>query len=62
MTEADKLTIRLSTQGRATLPKALRLQLGWSPGTRLLVIDTPAGVVLKKASNARRRKPRPTSR
>lgn len=62
MTEADKLTIRLSTRGRATLPKALRQQLGWKPGTRLLVVDTPAGVVLKKTGKARRRKPRATPR
>lgn len=48
MTAAHKLTIRMSTRGRATLPKALRLSLRWKPGTRLLVMDTPNGVLLKK--------------
>ena len=37
----------LSTRGRLTVPKAVRLSLGWAPGTRLIVEDTADGVVLK---------------
>ena len=32
-----------------TLPKATRQQRRWEPGTRLVVEDTPEGVLLKAA-------------
>lgn len=42
--------VRMSTRGRVTLPKALLARLQWSPGTVLVVEDTPRGVVLKRYS------------
>lgn len=40
--------VRMSTRGRVTLPKALLARLEWSPGTVLVVEDTPRGVMLKR--------------
>ena len=37
----------VSTKGQVVLPKALRDRHGWGPGTRLVVEDTPQGVVLR---------------
>jgi AbrB family looped-hinge helix DNA binding protein len=49
MTKTGRLTTRISTKGRVTLPKAIRQQRRWEPGTRLVVEDTPDGVLLKAA-------------
>jgi AbrB family looped-hinge helix DNA binding protein len=46
---ADKLTTTVSTKGQVILPKAIRRQRRWEPGTRLLVENTPEGVLLKPA-------------
>jgi AbrB family looped-hinge helix DNA binding protein len=39
----------LSTKGQIILPKAIREQRQWKPGTRLVVEDTEEGVLLKAA-------------
>ena len=43
----DRLTTVISTKGQVILPKAIRDQLHWAPGTRLTVENTPDGVLLK---------------
>jgi AbrB family looped-hinge helix DNA binding protein len=43
------LTTTVSTKGRVILPKAVRDRREWNAGTRLLVEDTPDGVLLKRA-------------
>ncbi|WP_340318279.1 AbrB/MazE/SpoVT family DNA-binding domain-containing protein [Rhizorhabdus argentea] len=43
----ERLTTVLSTKGQVILPKAIRDQMHWAPGTRLTVEHTPAGVLLK---------------
>lgn len=42
-------TTTLSTKGQIIVPAATRRRLGWHPGTRLIVEDTPDGVLLKSA-------------
>lgn len=49
MTETERLTTRVSTKGQVILPKSIRQQRRWEPGTRLVVEDTPDGVLLKAA-------------
>lgn len=49
MAGAGKLTTTVSTKGQVILPKAIRQQREWDAGTRLLVEDTPEGVLLKPA-------------
>jgi AbrB family looped-hinge helix DNA binding protein len=39
----------LSTKGQVILPKVIRQRRHWEPGIRLLVEDTPDGVLLKAA-------------
>ena len=46
---ADQLTTTVSTKGQVILPKSIRVQRQWNPGTRLIVEDTPDGVLLKAA-------------
>jgi AbrB family looped-hinge helix DNA binding protein len=46
---ADGSTTTLSTKGQVILPKSIREGRRWGPGTRLLVEDTPEGVLLKPA-------------
>jgi AbrB family looped-hinge helix DNA binding protein len=43
------LTTTVSTKGQVVLPKAIRERRNWLPGTRLVVEDTPNGVLLKRA-------------
>jgi AbrB family looped-hinge helix DNA binding protein len=43
------LTTRVSTKGQVILPKAVRQRRHWEAGTRLLVEETPEGVLLKPA-------------
>ena len=40
-------TTVVSTKGQVILPKAIRDQRKWPAGTRLVVEDTPQGVLLK---------------
>jgi len=46
----EKLTTIVSTKGQIILPKAIRRRRRWETGTRLLVENTPDGVLLKAAS------------
>lgn len=46
---ANKPTTVVSTKGQVILPKAIRQQRRWEAGTRLLVENTPDGVLLKPA-------------
>lgn len=43
----ERITTVISTKGQVILPKAIRDQHHWSPGTRLTVEDTPDGVLLR---------------
>ena len=49
MATAKKLTTTVSTKGQIILPKAIRQQRRWRPGTQLVVEDTEEGVLLKAA-------------
>jgi len=49
MTRAGKLTTIVSTKGQVILPKVIRQRREWDTGTRLLVEETPEGVLLKPA-------------
>lgn len=46
MSTKHKLTTTVSTNGRVTLPKAIRERRRWLAGTELMVEDTPEGVLL----------------
>ena len=46
----EQLTTTVSTKGQVVLPKAIRQTLGWRAGTRLVVENTPEGVLLKPES------------
>ncbi len=45
----EKLTTIVSTKGQVILPKAVRQKRRWGAGTRLVVEDTPDGVLLRAA-------------
>jgi AbrB family looped-hinge helix DNA binding protein len=49
MPAAETLTTTVSTKGQVILPKAIRERRNWQRGTRLVVEDTPDGVLLKAA-------------
>lgn len=49
MATAEKLTTTVSTKGQVILPKAIRSKRHWDAGTKLIVEDTPQGVLLKAA-------------
>jgi len=49
MPDNDRLTTTVSTKGQVILPKAIRQQRHWDAGTKLVVEDTPEGVILKPA-------------
>jgi AbrB family looped-hinge helix DNA binding protein len=49
MASGDRLTTVVSTKGQVILPKAIRQRRDWQAGTRLIVEDTPAGVLLRRA-------------
>jgi AbrB family looped-hinge helix DNA binding protein len=49
MAATDPLTTTVSSKGQVVLPKAVRNKRRWNPGTRLIVEDTPEGVLLKPA-------------
>jgi AbrB family looped-hinge helix DNA binding protein len=50
MSAANELTTTLSTKGQVILPIEIRRRRQWEAGTRLVVEDTPEGVLLKPAS------------
>ena len=43
----EQLTTTVSTKGQVILPKVIRRALRWEAGTRLVVENTPEGVLLK---------------
>lgn len=49
---ATGLTTTISTKGQVILPKAIRDQIGWDAGTRLIVEHTADGVLLKPLTTA----------
>lgn len=49
MPGSDKSTTTVSTKGQVILPKAIRERWKWAAGTRLVVEETPEGVLLKPA-------------
>ena len=50
MPVSERLTTTVSTKGQVILPKAVRRSLGWEAGMRLVVEDTPEGVLLRPES------------
>jgi AbrB family looped-hinge helix DNA binding protein len=49
MAKPELMMTTVSTKGQVILPKAIRQRRDWDAGTRLLVEDTPEGVLLKRA-------------
>ncbi len=49
MAKRGLMTTTVSTKGQVILPKAIRQRRDWDAGTRLLVEETPEGVLLKLA-------------
>ncbi|HRO13417.1 AbrB/MazE/SpoVT family DNA-binding domain-containing protein [Amaricoccus sp.] len=49
MGKPERLTTTVSTKGQVILPKAIRERRDWDAGTRLLVEETPEGVLLRPA-------------
>ena len=43
----ERFTTTVSTKGQVILPKAVRRLLRWEAGTRLIVENTPEGLLLK---------------
>ncbi len=57
MTFTDKLMTSVSTKGQVILPKSIRQRRHWDVGTRLIVEDTPDGVLLRAAPIFRQTRP-----
>ncbi|WP_298855359.1 hypothetical protein [uncultured Paracoccus sp.] len=49
MAQPDALITTVSTKGQVILPRAIRTHRKWDAGTRLIVEETPDGVLLKRA-------------
>lgn len=49
MSAAGKLTTTMSTKGQVIVPVEIRRRWHWVAGARLVVEDTPEGVLLKPA-------------
>lgn len=47
MAALEKLATTVSTKGQVILPKAIRVKKRWGAGTRLIVEETPQGVLLR---------------
>jgi AbrB family looped-hinge helix DNA binding protein len=47
MGKGPKITTTVSTKGQVVLPAAVRKRHGWDAGTKLVVEETPQGVLLK---------------
>jgi AbrB family looped-hinge helix DNA binding protein len=45
----DPLLTTVSTKGQVILPKSIRQRRNWDAGTRLVVEDTPEGILLRQA-------------
>ena len=57
MADTEKLTTVISTKGQVILPKTIRRHRRWDAGTRLIVEETPEGVLLKSAPVFSRTRP-----
>ncbi len=57
MPTAEKATTVVSTKGQVILPKAIRERHRWTAGTRLVVEETPDGVLLKNVPAFAPRRP-----
>ena len=44
--------MRVSTKGQATIPKAVRERLGLRAGSEVVFIETPEGVMVRKAASS----------
>ncbi len=49
MSAYNSLTTTVSTKGQIVLPRSVRQSRHWEPGTKLIVENTPDGVLLKPA-------------
>lgn len=49
MVVAKMLTVTVSAKGQVILPATIRLRRKWVAGTRLLIEETPEGILLKPA-------------
>src|SRR5690606_26658659 len=49
MSNAENVTITVSTKGQVILPSAIRRRREWGAGTRLVVEETAEGILLKPA-------------
>lgn len=49
MAQPETQITTVSTKGQVILPKAIRKRRDWDAGTRLIVEETPDGVLLKPA-------------
>jgi AbrB family looped-hinge helix DNA binding protein len=49
MPRSDPSITTVSTKGQVILPKAIRQRREWGAGTRLVVEDTPDGILLRRA-------------
>ena len=47
MSAPERLTTTVSSKGQVVLPKAIRRALRWEAGMRLVIENTPEGVLLK---------------
>jgi len=47
MSMQERVTTTVSTKGQVILPKAIRDHRHWGAGTKLVVEETPEGVLLK---------------
>ena len=47
MSAPERLTTTVSSKGQVVLPQAIRRALRWEAGMRLVVENTPEGVLLK---------------
>ncbi len=57
MANARKLTTTVSTKGQVILPSIIRKRREWRTGTRLVVEETPEGVLLKPAPSFAAKRP-----
>jgi len=57
MPRAEKLTIRVSAKGQVMLPKSIRQNRHWQPGTCLVVEERADGVLLKSAPSFEPKRP-----
>ena len=49
MSAHNPMTTTVSTKGQIVLPQSVRQSRHWEPGTKLIVENTPDGVLLKPA-------------